>query len=302
MSDFERVHDRYLQAWADAMATGDAVAVEAFLAPGYHGWFAPTSDRHVPYDRADAVAGMRESVAKLRGAGFRAEHRTVYQRGHDEAVVSYEKLIGTADDPAATAFIVEAWRREGERWLLCRELTEHGRRLGQLERTAHAARVRPTAARSAVSSQAPRRPPVLLGLRKPRRAARTSSPFLAARRASARARSSCMRERARTMEAVGCSLTYHIWASGSGCFVPAPSRLPVRRSPDIGHSPYRAAEGHLTELCPALSLTAHRAPHRRQRNEVGKWDTPSKGAAPCYRVGPWLCPPPGLAACWPDGW
>ena len=297
MSDFERVHDRYLQAWADAMATGDAVAVEAFLAPGYHGWFAPTSDRHVPYDRADAVAGMRESVAKLRGAGFRAEHRTVYQRGHDEAVVSYEKLIGTADDPAATAFIVEAWRREGERWLLCRELTEHGRRLGQLERTAHAARVRPTAARSAVSSQAPRRPPVLLGLRKPRRAARTSSPFLAARRASARARSSCMRERARTMEAVGCSLTYHIWASGSGCFVPAPSRLPVRRSPDIGHSPYRAAEGHLTELCPALSLTAHRAPHRRQRNEVGKWDTPSKGAAPCYRVGPWLCPPPGLAAC-----
>ena len=260
MSDFERVHDRYLQAWADAMATGDAVAVEAFLAPGYHGWFAPASETGTSPTTAPAVVGMRESVAKL------------------------------------TAFIVEAWRREGERWLLCRELTEHGRRLGQLERTAHAARVRPTAARSAVSSQTPRFLPVLLELRVPRRA-RTSSLFLAARRASARARSSCMRERARTMEAVGCSLTYHIWASGSGCFVPAPSRLPVRRSPDIGHSPYRAAVGHLTELCPALSLTAHRAPHRRQRNEVGKWDTPSKGAAPCYRVGPWLCPPPGLAAC-----
>lgn len=130
MSDFERVHDRYLQAWADAMATGDADAVEVFLAPGYHGWFAPASDRHFPYDRADCVAGMRESVAKLRGARFRAEHRTICQRGPDEAVVSYEKLIGPADHPAAAAFIVEAWRREGERWLLCRELTEHGATVG----------------------------------------------------------------------------------------------------------------------------------------------------------------------------
>jgi hypothetical protein len=126
MDDFAQVHDRYLQAWATALATGEAAEAEAFMAADYHGWFAPASDRHVPYDRADGVEGMRESVATLRGAGFRAAQRTVCRRGDDEAVVSYEKRIERADEVVASAFIVEAWRREGGQWVLCRELTEHG--------------------------------------------------------------------------------------------------------------------------------------------------------------------------------
>ncbi len=126
MNDFRHHHDRYLEAWADALATGDCTSVEAHLAPGYHGWFAPAPDRHAPYDHEDGVAGMRDSVRSLAGSGFRAAHRTVCRRGPDQAVVSYEKLIERDSAVVAGAFIVEAWRRDGDRWLLCRELTEHG--------------------------------------------------------------------------------------------------------------------------------------------------------------------------------
>lgn len=126
MNDFEQQHDEYLQAWEDALATGDGAKVEAYLAAGYHGWFAQTSDRHVPYDREDGVEGMHDSVKSLRGSSFRTAHRTVCRRGPDQAVVSYEKLIERNGAIVGCAFIVEAWLQDGDRWLLCRELTEHG--------------------------------------------------------------------------------------------------------------------------------------------------------------------------------
>ncbi len=128
---FRDVHDGYVECWRLALASGDAAAVEEYLAEGYHGWFAASSTRSVPYDRDEAIEGMRDSVAGLCGAALRAEHRVVALRGDGEAVVSYQKLIERDGDPVASAIILEAWRDTETGWLLEREFTEHAASVAQ---------------------------------------------------------------------------------------------------------------------------------------------------------------------------
>lgn len=100
--------------------------MEEYLADRYHGWYAPDSVEEVPYNRSEAIAGMRASVDALRGARVRTPNRVVALRGENEAVAGYEKVIERDGTTVASAVIVEAWRHDGERWLLERELTEHG--------------------------------------------------------------------------------------------------------------------------------------------------------------------------------
>jgi hypothetical protein len=127
VAPLEDVHDAYIDRWRVALATGDTSGAELFLGPEYHGWFCPDSAESFPYDRGEAVAGMRESVGKLRGCAMEAAHRVVSRRGDTEAVVVYEKQILRAGAVVSRAVIVEAWRlHDGGRWLLLREVTEHG--------------------------------------------------------------------------------------------------------------------------------------------------------------------------------
>jgi hypothetical protein len=126
IEDFTQAHAAYVDAWIAAMRDGDTAPIEAFMAPDYHGWYAPSSRDEFAYDRASAVAGMRDSVANLRGATFVAAHRSVSVRGRDEAVICYEKRIERSSGVHSASLVLEAWRREGERWWLHREMTEYG--------------------------------------------------------------------------------------------------------------------------------------------------------------------------------
>src|SRR5699024_12222255 len=123
---FVDVHDSYLDAWGEAMRTGVSSPVETFLAPDYHGWFAPDAGRQEPYDRADGIAGMRQSVADLQGAAMIVGTRRFNARGPADVVVTYDKEITSRGEPVARSLIVEAWSRDTDGWRLHRELTEHG--------------------------------------------------------------------------------------------------------------------------------------------------------------------------------
>ncbi len=126
IEEFTRAHAAYVDAWIAAMDDGDTGPIEEFMAPDYHGWYAAGSRDEFAYDRASAVAGMRDAVANLRGARFVAEHRTISVRGADEAVICYEKRIERDARVHSASMVVEAWRRDGDRWWLHREMTEYG--------------------------------------------------------------------------------------------------------------------------------------------------------------------------------
>ena len=125
--DFDDAHRDYLRQWQLALATGDSNGVEAFMAPGYHGWFCPSATESFSYDRADAVEGMRQSIERLTGCALEHAVRSTSRRGDDEAVATYEKRIVRDGTLVSSALVVETWRRDaGRGWLVHRELTEHG--------------------------------------------------------------------------------------------------------------------------------------------------------------------------------
>ncbi|MBP3036303.1 DUF4440 domain-containing protein [Arthrobacter sp. zg-ZUI100] len=117
-------HEQYLDAWNEAMASGDAGPIEAFLAPDYHGWLGQEAAAAVPFDGASARQGFREAVSGMRGATVHAAFRTVAPRGAGEAVVCYEMTYRTGGDVTGRALLMESWRREADSWLLCRDFTE----------------------------------------------------------------------------------------------------------------------------------------------------------------------------------
>ncbi|MGN6575589.1 MAG: hypothetical protein ACTHKG_07875 [Nocardioides sp.] len=125
--EFEDAHEEYLRRWAQALTTGDTSGVEAFMAPGYHGWFCPSTTESFAYGRADAVDGMRQSIERLAGCVLEYAARSTSRRGNDDAVATYEKRIVRDGALVSSALVVEAWQRHPEHgWLVHRELTEHG--------------------------------------------------------------------------------------------------------------------------------------------------------------------------------
>lgn len=123
-SSTEHFHDQYLAAWNQAMATGDSAPIEAFLAPAYHGWLGSAAAASEPFDRDTAQKGFRDTVEALQGSTVHAAFRTVAPRGRDEAVVFYEMTYRTGDETTGRALMLESWRLEDGRWLLCRDSTE----------------------------------------------------------------------------------------------------------------------------------------------------------------------------------
>jgi hypothetical protein len=123
---FTETHDRYLDAWQHAFAAGDTEALEAFLAPGYHGSFAASAGEATAFDAAEALAGVRASVEALRGAEQTIASRVVGERPDGSACVFYAKTIVLAERRVG-AFVVESWVRDGASgWRLLRESVEHG--------------------------------------------------------------------------------------------------------------------------------------------------------------------------------
>ncbi|KAD3632849.1 hypothetical protein GD627_08280 [Arthrobacter yangruifuii] len=117
-------HDQYLAAWNQAMATGDSTPIEACLASGYHGWLGSSADAAEPFDGEGARKGFRDTVQALQGSTVHAGFRTVAPRGREEAVVFYEMTYRNKGEITARALLMESWRLEDSRWLLCRDVTE----------------------------------------------------------------------------------------------------------------------------------------------------------------------------------
>jgi hypothetical protein len=123
---FEETHDRYLEAWQHAFATGEASQIEEFLAEGYHGVFAASAAVGVTFDASEGLAGVRASTESLRGATQEIGSRVLGQRDDGAVCVFYAKTVAVNGRRIA-AFVVENWlpARDG-RWKLCRETVEHG--------------------------------------------------------------------------------------------------------------------------------------------------------------------------------
>ncbi|WP_341395957.1 hypothetical protein [Arthrobacter sp. G119Y2] len=117
-------HDGYLAAWNEAMASGDSGPVEAFLSADYHGWLGRDASAAEPFDVGVARTGFRDAVSGMRGSTVHTAFRRVAPRGRDEAVVFHEMTYRTGDAVTARALLMESWRLEDGRWLLCRDFTE----------------------------------------------------------------------------------------------------------------------------------------------------------------------------------
>lgn len=126
LDQFAATHAEYAEAWAFALRTGDTGQVEAMMAPGYHGWFATSAREVHPFDRGDAVGGMRQSVARLKGAEIAFTRPVLSSRGEREALISYQKEIRQDGDLVSVARVHESWSLDGGRWVVEREFTEHG--------------------------------------------------------------------------------------------------------------------------------------------------------------------------------
>ncbi|MFB9796270.1 DUF4440 domain-containing protein [Arthrobacter citreus] len=119
-------HDEYLAAWNEAMASGNSGPIEAFLSPDYHGWLGQDAAAAEAFDGDTARKGFQDAVSGMRGLGctVHTAFRTVAPRGRDEAVVFHEMTYRTGDAVTARALLMESWRLDGGRWLLCRDFTE----------------------------------------------------------------------------------------------------------------------------------------------------------------------------------
>jgi hypothetical protein len=123
---FEETHDRYLQAWQHAFATGEVSQIEGFLGDGYHGVFAASAAEGVTFDASEGLEGVRASANSLRGAAQAIGPRVLGRRDDGAVCVFYAKTIAV-DETRIDAFVVENWlpARDGA-WKLCRETVEHG--------------------------------------------------------------------------------------------------------------------------------------------------------------------------------
>lgn len=117
-------HDRYIEAWNEAMALGDSGPVERMLSENYHGWFANDSERAEAFASAEAIGAFGQVVKALRGASVHAEDRTIRYRGEHEAVVSYELSYRTNGQYRSRALMMECWKHNNGQWRLHRDFTE----------------------------------------------------------------------------------------------------------------------------------------------------------------------------------
>ncbi|MCQ1946980.1 nuclear transport factor 2 family protein [Arthrobacter sp. zg-Y1116] len=124
MGNSTHFHDQYLAAWNEAMATGDSAPIETFLSPEYHGWLGQDATATEPFDAATAREGFGGTVSALRGSTVHADFRTVTPRGRDEAVVFYEMTYRSGSEVTGRALLMESWRLQDSRWMLCRDFTE----------------------------------------------------------------------------------------------------------------------------------------------------------------------------------
>lgn len=108
------------------MASGNSGPIEAFLSPDYHGWLGQDAAAAEVFNGDTARKGFQDAVSGMRGLGctVHTAFRTVAPRGRDEAVVFHEMTYRTGDAVTARALLMESWRLDGGRWLLCRDFTE----------------------------------------------------------------------------------------------------------------------------------------------------------------------------------
>ncbi|HEX7023039.1 MAG TPA: hypothetical protein VF171_09295 [Trueperaceae bacterium] len=125
---FVATHDRYLQVMDRAYAEADPAALEPFLDPRYHGYFAATGmERAEFFGYRDALEGMRQSAGAMPGVRTHCLHRTVQMRSASEALVFYLKRMIHEGRLRAYAFEMESWTRASGKWRLLREIVELGR-------------------------------------------------------------------------------------------------------------------------------------------------------------------------------
>jgi hypothetical protein len=123
---FDEAHDRYLQAWQHAFATGDVARIEGFLEDGYHGVFATSAAEGGTFGASEGLEGVRASAASLQGATQTIGRRVLGRRDDGAVCVFYSKTIAI-DGRQIDAFVVENWLPSDDGgWKLCRETVEHG--------------------------------------------------------------------------------------------------------------------------------------------------------------------------------
>lgn len=119
-------HDRCLQAWDQAFASGDTAAVEAFPAEAYEGFFGHGGGEWVnPVLREEAVLGIRRFAGAVCPAVHKTTGRTIHPRSDHEAIVAYERQIEKDGRTIARFLVLQTWRRENGAWQVWREVAEH---------------------------------------------------------------------------------------------------------------------------------------------------------------------------------
>ena len=121
---FTRMHDRYIQDWNDAMASGDTSAVERMSEDYVVAFFHGVKDKPVLFSRAEAVSGMQQSVHELLGAKKVFNHRVIRLKDESHAVVFYELCIEKEDQVLARLFTIEKWELIEGRWMVAGEIEQ----------------------------------------------------------------------------------------------------------------------------------------------------------------------------------
>lgn len=125
LEEFTAVHDRCLQAWADAVQSGDGSGLREFPGEGYQGFFGHGGAEGVePVDRAEAVAGAGRLVGAFRGCSHRTGGRMIRMSGANEAVVTYERIFERGGAVQCRFLVLQAWRRQEGAWKVVRESAE----------------------------------------------------------------------------------------------------------------------------------------------------------------------------------
>lgn len=121
---FTEMHDRYIQDWNTAMATGDTSALERMSEDYYVAFFNGVKDKPILFNKQDAVTGMQQSVNELLGAKKRFNHRIIRLNDASHAVVFFELCIEKDEQVLASMFTIEKWECIDGRWWIASEIEQ----------------------------------------------------------------------------------------------------------------------------------------------------------------------------------
>lgn len=121
---FTAMHDRYIQDWNLAMATGDTSALERMSEDYYVAFFNGVKDKPILFSKQDAVSGMQQSVNELLGAKKVFNHRVIRLKDDSHAVVFFELCIEKESQVLARLFTIEKWECIDGRWWIASEIEQ----------------------------------------------------------------------------------------------------------------------------------------------------------------------------------